>query len=339
MKKIILLAALSVILTTILPSCDNRPDKVLSKSEMEDVLYDFHITQGIINTLPPEQQKNAQAYLDALWMKHGISQEIFDSSMIYYNRHPKALREIYARLDAKYDDMQTRLQLETGNNQMNSIYSAGDTTNLWSGRPLYILRNRDILNKYTFSIIADTSFYSKDAFILTLTPRFIAENNELAGNDRLFANISITYNNGKTVGMTRETRSSDNMLMQLSATDPSGIKRITGFFYYEGARDTRNMCVISNISLVRMHSKSDTDHEAHADSLRVDSLRADSMRQRPDSIRKSLPSMPKVKPDDTPDNAPDIQLRSAPEIRHSNTFGPSRRKQQPMRRPQPRTRE
>ncbi len=339
MKKIILLTVISIILTTILPSCDNRPDKVLSKSEMEEVLYDFHITQGIINSLSPEEQKNAQAYLDALWMKHGISQEIFDSSMIYYNRHPKALREIYARLDAKYDDMQTKLQLETGNNQMNSIYTGGDTTNLWSGRHLYILRNRDILNKYTFSILADTSFHSKDAFILNLTPRFIVENNELAGNDRLFANISITYNNGKTIGMTRETRSSDNMLMQLAAADPSGIRQLSGFFYYEGAKDTRNMCVISNISLVRMHSREAAADEARQDSLQTDSLRADSMRQRPDSMKKSQPSMPKANSDDATDDATDIQLRSAPEIRHSNTFGPSRRRPQPKPRPQPRTRE
>ena len=130
--------------------------------------------QGIVNDLSAEErEKKAQDYMNAVFEKHGITEAQFDSSIVYYNRHTKDLHKIYSNLKERYTAVNEEIQLVNGNNDMMAIFSTGgDTTNLWSSAKLLTLRNKDLLNKESFTIHADTSFRRQDQFILTLSPVF-----------------------------------------------------------------------------------------------------------------------------------------------------------------------
>ena len=224
MKRILPTLALLMFL---LMACDDRPKDVLSRGKMEDVLYDYHIMQGIIDELPSEEREaKAQDYINAVFEKHGITEAQFDSSIVYYNRHTKDLHKIYSNLKERYSTVNDEIQLVNGNNDMMAVFATGgDTTNLWNSAKLLALRNKDLLNRESFTIQADTSFRRQDQFILTLNPLFIREN-QGDYDIQLHVGLSILYASGKHAGMTRMLNTSGIQQLTLQTSPDEDIKTI-----------------------------------------------------------------------------------------------------------------
>jgi len=301
-------------------ACEDRPKDVLSRGKMEDVLYDYHIMQGLIDQLPAgEKEEKAQDYINAVYEKHGITEAQFDSSIVYYNRHTKDLHKIYSNLKERYTAVNDEIQLVNGNNDMMAIFATGgDTTNLWNSAKLLTLRNKELLNKESFTIHADTSFRRQDQFILTLSPVFIKERQE-DYNINLFAGLSVLYTNGKHIGTTRTINSNGIQQLTVKTDNENDIKSVTGFFYYKGKKNSRNLCLIDNISLVRMHAK-ESQKEIVIDSVKTDTLTQDTL---PKPVQRRL----------TPEelrlmnkSGEHINIQSAPSVRTPNSIGPRRRK-------------
>lgn len=60
----------------------DRPAGILSEGEMEDVLYDYHITQGLASQRPSDSIPFlSHLYRQAVFEKYGIAQADFDRSM------------------------------------------------------------------------------------------------------------------------------------------------------------------------------------------------------------------------------------------------------------------
>lgn len=87
-----------VFLVLVLAACSNRPDGVMSQSEMRSFLTDLHLLEGVLsqNQNIAGDDRQEVYYYNALFEKHGITQEIFDSSLVYYTRQPKRFERIYA---------------------------------------------------------------------------------------------------------------------------------------------------------------------------------------------------------------------------------------------------
>jgi len=318
MRRILPFLALIMLL---LMACDNRPKDVLSRGKMEDVLYDYHIMQGIIDELPTEErEKKAQDYINAVFVKHNITEAQFDSSIVYYNRHTKELHKIYSNLKERYTAVNEEIQLVNGNNDMMAVFATGgDTTNLWNSAKLLTLRNKDLLNKESFTIHADTSFRRQDQFILTLSPIFIKE-----GRDdydiNLHVGLSVLYTNGKHIGTSRVINGNGTQQLTLQTSKDEDIKSVTGFFYYKGKKSTRNLCLIDNISLIRMHAK-ELEEVEEVDSVKTDSVTTDALpkpaerRLSPEELRQMNKS------------GEHINIQAAPSVRTPNKIGPRRRRQ------------
>ena len=317
MKRILPTLALLMFL---LMACDDRPKDVLSRGKMEDVLYDYHIMQGIIDELPSEEREaKAQDYINAVFEKHGITEAQFDSSIVYYNRHTKDLHKIYSNLKERYSTVNDEIQLVNGNNDMMAVFATGgDTTNLWNSAKLLALRNKDLLNRESFTIQADTSFRRQDQFILTLNPLFIREN-QGDYDIQLHVGLSILYTSGKHAGMTRMLNTSGIQQLTLQTSPDEDIKTITGFFYYRGKKTTRNLCLIDNISLVRMHQK-EPEQPVQTDSVKTDSLATDTL-NKPIERRLSPEELRQMNKSNE-----HINIQRAPSVRTPNSIGPRRRK-------------
>ena len=317
MKRILPTLALLMFL---LMACDDRPKDVLSRGKMEDVLYDYHIMQGIIDELPSEEREaKAQDYINAVFEKHGITEAQFDSSIVYYNRHTKDLHKIYSNLKERYSTVNDEIQLVNGNNDMMAVFATGgDTTNLWNSAKLLVLRNKDLLNRESFTIQADTSFRRQDQFILTLNPLFIREN-QGDYDIQLHVGLSILYASGKHAGMTRMLNTSGIQQLTLQTSPDEDIKTITGFFYYRGKKTTRNLCLIDNISLVRMHQK-EPEQPVQTDSVKTDSLATDTL-NKPIERRLSPEELRQMNKSNE-----HINIQRAPSVRTPNSIGPRRRK-------------
>lgn len=100
-------------------SCDNRPKDVLSKSAMEQVLYDYHLAQGMITNLPSDKRRElADSYIEAVYEKNGITEAQFDSSMVWYSRHTKDMKDIYDNLYRRYKSADEEMKLRSGSSEM-----------------------------------------------------------------------------------------------------------------------------------------------------------------------------------------------------------------------------
>ena len=142
-----------IILLLSLFACEEKPDGLLSKGEME-------------------------------------------ASLVYYNRHTAQIRDIYQHVQRKLEDYDSKLQLESGSNEIRASFTlGGDTADIWSGHRMMILRNNPYLNKETFIIHADTSFYLNDHFRLALDVDFIREDQNNRDNN-ITACLSVHFERG-----------------------------------------------------------------------------------------------------------------------------------------------
>lgn len=324
MKSKIIIPLIALIVCSIV-ACENRPKEVLSRSEMEDVLYDYHIMQGLIEQLPAEERvEKAQDYINAVYVKHGITEAQFDTSVTYYNRHPKDLFKIYKSLEQRYTAANEEMQLVNGNNDMMAIYATGgDTTNLWNSKRLLLLRSREFANRESFTIHADTTFHRKDHFILTFSPTFIKESTDNGESPYLHVSLSVMYKSGKYIGTVRTLSYNGPQQLTLKTDDDEDIQRITGSFFYKGMKSSRSFCLVDNISLVRMHEKS----LEPVTKEKADSTETKASKNLPDTIKK-VPTH-RYTPEELRQlnkSNEKINIQAAPSVRTPNSIGTRRRK-------------
>lgn len=303
----------------LLYACDNTPKGVLSKSDMADVLYDYHLTQSMLNYMPQkEREEMSQQYIDAVFEKHGITEEEFDSSLVWYNKNTSKLYDVYKDVQARYEALNKDLQLQTGNNNMMAVFSTGgDTTNIWSAKKLLVLRNGELLNRESFSINADTSFHTGDSFVLMGKLNMVVENKN-EHNEYVAMGLNVCYKNGKRIGTTQFYRSNENMQAMLRCSDTASIAKVTGFFYFKGNPNYRSTAFIDQVQLVRMHK-----HEEPVDTVSADTLATedDKMLVPQEQKTETLTVRPHLTPDQIRSMKSEkktIEIKKAPEIRTPN---------------------
>ena len=81
-------------------SCGKEiPEDIIQPELMEKVLYDYHLSLSI-NSNGKNTEKEAQK--NYIYQKHGISEALFDSSMVWYTRESKELMAIYENLEKRF---------------------------------------------------------------------------------------------------------------------------------------------------------------------------------------------------------------------------------------------
>ncbi len=313
---------LFILALVIFSSCEKSTTHVISKGKMKKVLYDFHLAQAMSEDLPYNEREKATDYIQAVFDKHGITQEEFDSAVVWYNAHNEDLQDIYKDLQTLYTQEQEQLQLTTGNDAVAAfITEGGDTANIWSGPSTILLRNRNVLNLSKFTIKTDSTFHHDDKFILMGDVEFVLEDKNIH-DVFLSASLAIRNSEGKTFSQVRQLNSNSDFRLEVSSSSGKELKQISTFFYYIGKSDTKNFCMVNNIRLIRMHKKREEGQTMIGDSLKKDELKPVApTRQRgprltPEQIRKNVQE----------DSEEKIKIRTAPEVRTPNKYGSRKRR-------------
>ena len=302
-------------------SCGDRPDGVPSRGRMERILYDYHKAQAIVAMTADGEYINGEKVLLSVLDKHGLDSEMFDSAMVYYTEHSDQLLKIYQNIDKRLKAEDEEMQARVGSSEMTSVYSAGDTTNLWNGAALIVLRPQPLHCLEQFTLKADTSYHASDHFILNADIKFIKE--DKSTSSILYMSLSMTTKDGKTYSQICEPRGNSIQRLELSQAGEEQIKEVSGFFYFKGEDNptTKSMCIVNGISLIRMHIPEVTDSVA-ADSTATDSTVVDTNTER----REENPSIPSVTlsdsvpsgrnlpvaPSNRKNEVEDIKIRRAP---------------------------
>lgn len=151
-----------------------RPDTVISDAKMENVLYDFHIAKAMGEEVPYSESYKRVLYIESVYRKHGITQADFDTSMVWYARHPDALTKVYEkvnqRLKAERDGINHLIALRDNKPKESS---PGDSIDVWRGRHICYLTGTPMDNKLTFTLPSDTNFKDRDTLRWTVRFRFL----------------------------------------------------------------------------------------------------------------------------------------------------------------------
>ena len=254
----LLLAALFVLV-----SCQVKiPEGIILPDKMESVLYDYHMAQAIGSEANVSSDYHKKLFHEYVFAKHGIDKALFDSSLVWYTRHPAYLTQIYANLQEELDNELAIMQDEkryTQGSKLETLDIWSDTLDLWSGREVDALSSSSMNNLINFSYSSDSAFVAGDSIVLTLGTRFFSEK---PGMQKLYAAVVVNYTDNSSVSDIVEIDASGDCALQFTRDYDKVIKGVNGFIYYSDADSTAASGVLlSGLSLRRIHPLAEEDEQ------------------------------------------------------------------------------
>ena len=245
------------------------PSKYIQPDDMEDILYDYHLADGMSNQ--NGDYRSLIMYKTAILKKYNVSNADFDSSMVYYARHTEELHKIYEHLAERIGAEAVSLGATANDiNKYGMISSKGDTADVWSEAKTAILSQYDSFNLKSYSIKADTAYHKGDRLVLNFDTQFIFQEGMRDG----VAALAIVFSNDSVANQIVHMSSSNHYSVQVGDDNHLGIKEIKGFFLLnDGANSqlrsstTLRIMILYNIRLIRIHESDDKAIKVNTDSI------------------------------------------------------------------------
>ncbi len=257
-----------------------RPDTVFQDAQMENILFDYHIAKAMADDVPYNESYKKSLYMESVFQKHGVTEAEFDSSMVWFSRHPDVLTKIYenvsARLKKERDAINHLIALRD-NKPKESL--PGDSVNVWQGRKVYQLTSMPLDNRLDFTLSVDTNFKERDTLRWSVRFRFLE-------TDSLFAPqmaLQIVYDKDTLVSGPKKVINTGIHTLSLSADTLGAMKEIRGFIY-NPVRGAAQHMLLDSITLMRYHA---------TDTLKTDSVHVEPIV----SAKKEDIAVKKVEPD------------------------------------------
>ena len=275
----------------LLVSCDvKRPKGVLDEAEMEEVLYDYHIAKVMAEEVPYNEAYRRPLYRQGVFVKHGITEAQFDSSMVWYTRHTDLLAKMYERITKR---------LKQANDAVNDLIAlrdmpteeipSGDSVRVWHLRRHQLLTSVPLNSCLKFELTADTTFHERDSLCFQLDYRYhglVPDTLEAAvmGLTLHFKNDSILHTWQRLL-----PAEAGNTELVLQSDTLGVLRTVSGFIYLPNSLKATTLRLLSS-QVMRYHAKDSLRLDGKAQSTPAqaapahpEQLDADSMRSRPSS--------------------------------------------------------
>lgn len=244
--------ALMVLL--MLASCaQQRPSYVLSEEKIESALYDYHLANGILNETKGLSQEQVDRYVEAVFVKHGITREAFDTSMTWYSANPEIMNKMYNRLNARIMNtlktINKRIDLRKNVQKMSP---QGDSVNVWPGRQMYLLYGGGFENRVTFSVFKDNNFVDDDTLRLSLRARYMGLTDSLAAPAVLSMGINYSKNDTTLTRQILLDKVDQTVEITIQSSDLDVLRNIDGYVVCP-KDDPAYPLLLSDIRLMRYH--------------------------------------------------------------------------------------
>lgn len=230
------------------------PKEVIMPDKMENILYDYHLAQAITADHASESYEK-KLHINYVFAKYGVTQEQFDSSLVWYTRYPRHLVKIYSRLEERLQQEvdaieggTTTLSGVAGNENM-----LADTLDLWRGARVRLLSSAALCNRVVFTYTADSTYITGDSISLSFTAKYLSQNKD-ALMRRAHAALVVEYADESTAARGIPLAGNAAYSVAVERNYDSDIKSFYGFIYYA---DNDSLCLskllIGDISVKRIH--------------------------------------------------------------------------------------
>lgn len=283
----------------ILDACRPRlPEGIMSEGKMERILYDVHMAQGLAeNTTPDSGNTETYRYelMQAVFRKHGITEEEYEHSMNYYCSDLQRLNKIYKSLEKRLE----REALAYGQTNVRDVFSNltadGDTANVWGGLPIIVVKTKAEENLQSWQQACDSTWQAGDELLW----RFIPVSFSSRYVRSITADLIVYFDNDSIRGTVRHGMTGQQFELRVANPDGWMPSAIAGHIYTGIVKEGQEQAVLAatEINLVRIHIKPKQEDTVTVvvDSLATDSVVTDSVeeasatderRRSPDEFRR-----------------------------------------------------
>lgn len=235
----------------LLCGCANRPDNVLSQQKMEDLMVDIHKAEAVIdmNSARFADDSVRKTMKQSIFLKHGVTQEQFDTTLVWYGHHIKEYTELYEDIVAQLEYEERELSgikssnVRMGRSPVKRYPSAGDSADIWSKRRAWVISNEgnsDNVIKFDFATQSDNKNGDRYQLVFELSNCPDNKTDVFLGADYFDGTTSYMFRNVAYEGVNR-------YLLQGDST--KRVKRIFG--YIKARPEAGDVCFIDSLLLLR----------------------------------------------------------------------------------------
>ena len=236
-----LLVPASLILLGVAGACDRTPDYVLKK-QMVDLLTDIHKAEGVVdlNRTRYGSDSMRKVMKQSVLLRHGVTQEQFDTSMVWYGHNIERYIEVYDDVIARLESEVAEVDADQGGARVDMAV-VGDSADAWpeSRMHRYFYGQPDAMVR--FNLRRDENWETGDIY----TWRFYKSNMQ----SPLYYAIAAQYTDGTSDYMTGTTTGQgwSEIVMQIDTARTA--QNVYGFATVSPAPG--EVAYIDSIALVR----------------------------------------------------------------------------------------
>lgn len=234
-----------LILCLALFACKKTPDSVIGEGEMAELLADIHEADAVVEldfeNYPNDSVK--KVLKQSIFIKHHVSQEQFDSSLMWYGQNLDIYKDVYGEVIPILESRQKSVQQEA-RKAGERLLAAGDSADVWQlpHNLLFDRRLTDGMVQLAFSMQSDGESKSGDRYKWNL--RLPDAKNPVD----LF--LGVDYADGTSEYQTKSISPEMQGEIVLQADSTRAVERVYGYLHYR--MQVENTIFISGISLIRM---------------------------------------------------------------------------------------
>ena len=256
-----------------------RPSDVIPESEMENLLYDYQLAKSMGDNLPYSENYKKALFIDAVFQKHGTTQAVFDSSMVWYTRNTEILSKIYEKVRKRLKDQQEEINhLIALRDKKPKMTEPGDSIDVWPWSRMVRLTTDRMNNQYTFVLPTDSNYKDRDTLVWEVNYRFL----EPIPADSLRAvtmAMQVIYEKD-TINRYHTVTNPGMQQIRLFADTLGAMKEIKGFIYYPVIGGKKGGALLADrFALTRYHCTDSLSVTARDSLNKAEALKADSLKK------------------------------------------------------------
>lgn len=196
MSRHVSLILIGLCLLTAIAGCRRRPDGVLGKEDMAQLMADIHVGESVVEATPSAFPTDSakRAFRQSIYMRHGLTPEQAEASLRWYGYNMEQYMEIYDRVLEILDRRMRDAELQAGSTDAgsklneNGISLEGDSVDVWSGVRFRPFASSLQSNLIPFSMMHDQNWEKGDIYYMR---------SKLIGNSgTVVLNVAVEYDDG-----------------------------------------------------------------------------------------------------------------------------------------------
>ncbi len=164
----------------VLSSCKEIPEGVIKPDKMEEILYDMHIAESVVEEDPTKfrDKDRKREILAGVYAENNITKAQFDTSIVYYSKNLETYLKIYEKVSKRLGVKKDSLVEELHAYELSLLSPVGDSVDVWKLDPQFILGDLDIYTK-RFVLMGDSNYRANDKLVWSMKPLNIDSLNPL----------------------------------------------------------------------------------------------------------------------------------------------------------------